>query len=108
MIDFNDSNELITIAELPSRLPKRGGKPLNHTTVWRWVSRGIRGGIRLECVSVGAQLCTTGANLHAFFERLEANRQSRLKGAPPAALRTARQRQAASEAAEAELARRGA
>jgi hypothetical protein len=48
---------------------RRGGRPLNISTVHRWIGRGLRG-IRLEAVSAGGTRFTTAEAIHRFFDRL--------------------------------------
>ncbi len=48
---------------------RRGGRPLNLSTVHRWVGRGVKG-IRLEVIQVGGTRTTTIEAIHRFFERL--------------------------------------
>ena len=62
-------DELIPLADVPRLhfMPRRKGKPLHVSTVFRWASRGIRGAV-LHTVQAGGVRCTTVPSLLAFFE----------------------------------------
>jgi hypothetical protein len=51
--------------------PSRKGKPLNCSTVFRWIVKGVRG-IRLEAARLGGQWFTSREALQRFAERLTA------------------------------------
>ena len=48
---------------------RRGGRPLNLSTVHRWAGRGVKG-VRLEVIQVGGTRITTIEAIHRFFQRL--------------------------------------
>jgi hypothetical protein len=62
------SEELLTMPEAASLLPKRrGGAKVSLTSLWRWSTRGAKG-VRLETVRVGSSVYTTRAALRRFIE----------------------------------------
>lgn len=66
------SAELIPLADVPKLpwLPKRNGKRLHKSTVFRWAQRGV-GGIKLKTTRIGGARCTTEAALREFFAGLD-------------------------------------
>lgn len=62
------SDELNTAVSIPKAAALFPRKP-HPTTVWRWVSHGIRG-IKLESWMIGGQRCTTPAAIERFLCRL--------------------------------------
>jgi hypothetical protein len=56
-IDF-DREQPITLAQVPSYVPKREGKKVHYSTVYRWTTKGARGRV-LESVMVGGIRYTT-------------------------------------------------
>lgn len=94
LFDCSDLGELIPLHEVPRLLPKRRGKRVHLSTVYRWARPGVRG-VRLEVTQVGAQRCTSRDALSRFFARLAGE---------PQAQRTPAKRQRAIERAERELA----
>src|SRR5579871_6689371 len=79
MIDLN-SETLIPLRDAPKhRLFRRKswtGRPVTFSTVWRWATQGVRGGIRLETVRVGGSLCTSKAAIISFIEALSKSEPS--------------------------------
>jgi hypothetical protein len=64
------NEELLTLAELAKRLPRRRqNRPVHPSTVHRWRRPGIAG-VRLECLRVGGVWCTSLAAVQRFCERL--------------------------------------
>jgi hypothetical protein len=61
-----DCDDLIALPEIPSRLPPVDGKRLNHSTVWRWATRG-RNGYLLPTIKIGRQRFTTPDALQDFL-----------------------------------------
>ena len=82
------------------RLPfvRRNGKPMHHSTMYRWATRGVRN-ILLETVTIGGSLCTSEPALLRFIARLSGDVEQ------PNSQPAARERQI--DAAEAELERAG-
>jgi len=70
-----DIRKAIFIRDLPDHLPRRAGKRIADSTVYRWTTRGIRG-VRLETICIGSMLATWPAALTRFFERI-AERKNR-------------------------------
>ena len=62
---------LILISQVPKELPKRNGKRLNLSTVYRWKQRGLDGVI-LETCYVGGQQFTSLEALRRFDEAVTA------------------------------------
>ncbi len=60
-----EDEELIPLCELPNRLPKRNGKQINISTIYRWRNRGLRG-VRLEVTYRLGQPCTSLEALKRF------------------------------------------
>ncbi len=73
----------------------------NVTTCWRWAQRGVRG-VRLETYNVGGRRYTTRPAVRRFIESTTATAKGE-----PLPVRTNRQREAAINRAEAELAKLG-
>ena len=70
MIDI-EREHLLTPAEAARRLPRsRRGRAVHKSTIFRWISRGLRGEIRLEAVKVGGQTFTSVEALQRFADRL--------------------------------------
>lgn len=63
LIDL-ETDELTPVAEL---CRKRLGRSISPATRWRWIKRGVRGGIRLEAVLVNGQWMTTPAAFAQFL-----------------------------------------
>lgn len=69
MIDLKQE-ETVTLAEAARVLPRlRGRKRVHVSTLYRWISRGVRG-VRLEAVHVGGTLVTSREALQRFADRL--------------------------------------
>ncbi len=69
-IDFS-KEQSITLSQVPIHVPKRGGKKVHSSTVYRWATKGVRGRI-LESVMVGGIRYTT---IEAVRRFLTANSQ---------------------------------
>src|SRR5262245_26557389 len=102
MLDL-DTDHLFPLRDVPRQLPpSRRGKPVNLSTVLRWVLKGVRG-VRLEAVMLGGTWYTSRAALREFTERLTARAVPAGVGfRPPSASRRA------SALAERQLEARGA
>ena len=87
----------LSISAAANSLP---GRP-NVSTVWRWISRGVRG-VKLQTFCVGGRRYVTKESLENFLAQTTAAANGQ-----PAPTSTPRQRQKAIEAAEQELARAG-
>ncbi len=56
----------LVFSEVPNRLPKRHGKKIHYSTVYRWATKGVRGRV-LETVRVGGVRYTTVEALERFL-----------------------------------------
>jgi hypothetical protein len=64
------SEQLITLAQLATRIPhRRNGRPVHPSTPHRWRCPGIQG-IRLECIRVGGAWHTSVEAFQRFCEAL--------------------------------------
>lgn len=70
MIDIA-RERLYPLSRIAKRVPRRRrGRKCATSTLYRWATRGLRGGIRLETLRVGGSLCTSMEALQRFFARL--------------------------------------
>ena len=51
------------------RPPGRNNRPTHVSTVYRWISKGVRG-VKLEAIRIGGRLYTSDEALQRFAERL--------------------------------------
>ena len=58
--------QAISLSDVPNHLPKRRGKKVHYSTVYRWVTKGSRGR-KLESVMVGGVRYTTVEALERFL-----------------------------------------
>jgi hypothetical protein len=97
MIDVS-TEQLLTLAQAAQLRPAgRRGRPTHTSTVYRWISRGLRGH-RLEAIRLGGALYTSREALQRFAELLTAGSPGHLTG---------RGRRRAADAADEELTRLG-
>jgi hypothetical protein len=69
MIDMA-SERLITLNEAARlRPPSRRGRPTHSSTVYRWISRGVRGQ-KLEAIRLGGTLYTSQEAMQRFARAL--------------------------------------
>lgn len=72
MID-PEREELIHLADAPRhpllRQGRRPGKPINRSTIERWINHGARG-VRLETVRVGTTRFTSDIAIRRFFNAI--------------------------------------
>jgi hypothetical protein len=99
MIDVHDAHgeSLISIPDACEIIP---GRP-HLATVYRWMVKGVRGGIRLETALVGGRRFTSREAIQRFVDRLSGERGDAVH------VRTPRQRQRAAAKANDELAKAG-
>jgi len=65
--------DLIPLAEVPSLLPPRRGKPVSLSTLKKWAAHGVGPNrVRLRTFRCGGQVCSTRAALQEFLEALNA------------------------------------
>ena len=102
MIDCN-TEHVVTLAEAVQQLPRRRGRPIHLSTLYRWTVSGCRGVI-LESIQVGATRATSREALQRFFERLTSTNTPSVCSLPS---RSLCQRQRRSETAARELERLG-
>ena len=57
----------ITIAEVPLQIPKRHGRKVHYSTVYRWMTKGVRGR-KLESLLIGGVRYTTIEALARFLK----------------------------------------
>jgi hypothetical protein len=57
----------VALTDVPDLLPRRRGKKVHHSTVYRWVTKGARGRV-LESQLIGGVRYTSVAALNRFFE----------------------------------------
>ena len=57
----------ITIAEVPLHIPKRHGRKVHYSTVYRWMTKGVRGR-KLESLLIGGVRYTTIEALARFLK----------------------------------------
>jgi hypothetical protein len=71
MIDIA-TESLLTLSQAARVRPLgRRGRPTHHSTVYRWISRGVRG-CKLEAIRLGGTLYTSREALQRFGEALTA------------------------------------
>jgi hypothetical protein len=102
MIRFDDGNErqALTLPKACQWIGERTGKTPATSTAWRWVLRGVRGGIKLESFRVGGTTFTTPEMLKRFIDRTSAtiassNASPSIGTAAPAADHDARRQEIA-------------
>ena len=64
-IDFS-KEQSITLSQVPIHVPKRGGKKVHSSTIYRWATKGARGRV-LESVMVGGIRYTTVEAVRRFL-----------------------------------------
>ncbi len=70
-----EKDRLIRLTQVPNLpfLPRRNGKPMAKSTLYRWASVGLGPKkIRLGTIQCGATKCTTPRLLRKFFRQLAA------------------------------------
>ena len=61
------TDQSIALSDAPKYLPRRNGKKVHYSTVYRWATKGARGRV-LETRLVGGIRYTTREALQRFFE----------------------------------------
>jgi hypothetical protein len=77
------------LAEIAKHLPKRNGRGVSRSTLYRWVKYGLKGH-KLAYVQVGGTRCTSMANVEKFFASLSSEPQVREEKAPEKATKEAK------------------
>lgn len=91
MIDINQERTF-PLNVVRDRAPrKQHGRKLDLGTIYRWVTRGVKGE-RLEVLYVGGQIYTSMEALQRFFERVTARRLGKGTSEPMPSTPTARRR----------------
>jgi hypothetical protein len=100
MIDIQ-AEQLITLNEAARLRPlRRDGRPTHVSTVYRWISRGVRG-VRLEAIRIGGVTYTSREAVQRFADRLTGVSPS--QAAPPSAARRRREAEVERQLAQAGL-----
>lgn len=68
MIDIHEET-LVAIPEVPRLLPRRNGRTIHRSAIYRWILRGCRG-VVLESIKVGGLTYTSLEALQRFCEEL--------------------------------------
>lgn len=68
-LDEAKHRQALTLAQACQWIGTRTGKTPATSTAWRWVLRGVRGGIKLESFRLGGTTFTTPAMIEQFIER---------------------------------------
>ena len=101
MIRLDDSQQrkALTLAEACQWIGERTGKTPATSTAWRWVLRGVRGGIKLDSFRIGGTTFTTPEMIRRFIDRTSATvsttSTSPMSNAPAAVDHDARRREIA-------------
>lgn len=107
MIDL-ENESLLSLTEATRALPKLDGKRPHPSTLFRWMTDGIRGGVKLEHVRIGRRICTSREALQRFVEALsQAPKPEPAPAAPGPRMRTEKQRQRDVEKAKESLRAKG-
>lgn len=69
------TRDFITLAQLARSLPRRDGKRVAPSTVYRWSTRGVRG-VVLETWQHGNVLVTTQETFDRFWEQVQRTRKA--------------------------------
>jgi hypothetical protein len=73
MIDPS-TETILTLTEAARRIPGRGGRALNFSTLWRWITKGCRSPagrlVRLRAARAGCKWITSAEALSEFFANL--------------------------------------
>ncbi len=73
---MTDHQALIPLIDVPKHLPKRKGKRVNISSVYRWVNRGLSG-VRLDTQAGPYGTYTTQASLDRFWQEVTVARRHR-------------------------------
>ena len=82
------NEQAIPLSEVPNHLPRRRGKKVHYSTVYRWVTKGSRGRV-LESVQVGGVRYTSIEALDRFLQTSSRGRSSSTDGIIDAAVEAA-------------------
>jgi hypothetical protein len=106
MIKFDtDPSDYLTLSQAAKILPRKNGRRIHSSTLWRWARRGCRGTF-LKYWRIGRTVVTTESALHQFFAELgkadtaQAEQQSVVRKRRPRRCSSARRQQAIQKANE--------
>ncbi len=72
-----DDHQLVELSTARNEMiPKRGGKAISPTTLWRWIKRGCAG-VRLQVKYVGNTPHVSRAMINDFIDQVTAARMSK-------------------------------
>lgn len=78
ILNGNPQMELILFSEVPKYLPKKKGKYLHPSSVYRWSDRGCKAidgrSVHLKFIRLGGTRATTAQWLQDFFQELALSR----------------------------------
>jgi hypothetical protein len=98
-LDDRKHREALTLPQVCQWIGERTGKTPATSTAWRWVLRGVRGGIKLESFRIGGTTFTTPEMVRRFIDRtsatVQASRSSPAIAAPAPTDHDARRREIA-------------
>ena len=63
------TEEFLTFSEAAALIPRRSGRRIHASTLWRWGRKGVQG-VRLKTWRFGGRFFTTEKALAEFAERL--------------------------------------
>jgi hypothetical protein len=75
-LDDRKHREALTLPQACQWIGERTGKTPATSTAWRWVLRGVRGGIKLESFRIGGTTFTTPEMVRQFIDRTSATVQA--------------------------------
>jgi len=70
---LQNQTKVMTLPKACAYLGERTGKTPATSTAWRWVLRGVRGGIKLEVLRIGGTTYTTPEMIEQFIARTSAS-----------------------------------
>ena len=63
--------ELMSLSQVASFLPRKNGKKIHTSSIWRWITVGVRG-VRLHSLRLGAKYFVTSEAIEDFGKKLAA------------------------------------
>jgi hypothetical protein len=105
MINIQTEN-ILSLAGAAKAIPKIDGRHPNTSTVYRWISDGVRG-VKLDSVRFGRRLCTSQEALQRFVVELSDAPTPKNRPRATTGTRTAKQRERDVAKAHDRLAARG-
>lgn len=81
------SESVLTLAEATRSLPTIGGQPLHPSTIFRWVTKGVRVAgaqrLKLEAARLGSRIVTSREALARFTASLQTSAVTPEESSPP-------------------------